>query len=166
MSKNKIIIQRALKEFKIERDLKQYFKYVDSVFGEDYASQLLSLNSSLKESLKIFTDKFEYTNDEDIIISLLKASILSKDKNKYINLLVKDYIENGDLEEIVELVKTNYSIRKMLTRIFTMESYGSNWELYSKLNDNDNTLGNILTLNYFHDSIHNNNYLKVYKKTY
>ena len=167
MSNSKTIIQKALKELKIERELKQYFKYIDSVFGDDYASLLLSLDPSLKNSLQIRTDKFGYTNDEDIIISLLKSSILSKDKNSYINILVKNYIENGDLEDIMELVKSNYSIRKMLTRNFVTESYGSNWEHYSKIDDDDNTLGNLLTLNYFHSSIHsNNNKSKTYKKTY
>ena len=161
MSKQKVLLQNLLKERKIEKDLKDYFKYLDSVYGEDYATQVLSLCPSLKKSIQYRTDKFNYTSDEDIILSLLKSSVLSRDTNSYINLLVKSYIAEGELEELFDLVIENYSVRKMLTRNFIRDSYGNNWDLYHKKNDNDNTLGNLLTLRYYNDSL---NYNRGYKK--
>lgn len=146
-------VKRIVNEREIEIRLKKYFKYLDNVVGEDYASLVLASNSSLTESLKMFTKKFDDISDNDIIFALLRSSVISKDVNSNINLIVKSYLENGDFEELFDLIRDNYSIRKQLTRNFIRDSYSSNYQIYNKKEDNDNTLGNVLSLKYYQMSL-------------
>lgn len=153
MSEQNIIVKKLLEEQEIDLRLKAFFKHLDSFVGEDYACLVLSSDISITESLKMFSKKFDDVSDIDIIISLLKASVISNDKDSYINNLVKDYINNGDFEELIDLVNKNLSVRKMLTRNFIRSSYSDNYRIYSKKNDDDNTLGNVLSLKYYKMSL-------------
>lgn len=146
-------VKRIVNEREIEIRLKKYFKYLDNLVGEDYASLVFASNISLTESLKMFTSKFDDISDNDIIFALLRSSVISKDVNSNINLIVKSYIDNGDFEELFDLIRDNYSIRKQLTRNFIRDSYSSNYQIYNKKEDNDNTLGNVLSLKYYQMSL-------------
>ena len=68
--------------------------------------------------------------------------------------LVNAYIDEGRFEDLMNLIYHDLSVRKMLTRVFIRESYAMNYELYAKKEDtHDNTLGNMLSILYFQNSL-------------
>ena len=75
MNNHKNILEKALKERKIEKELKDYFKKMDSCFGEDYSSLILSSAERPSDSLYLFTSRFPKISDTDIILALIKSHI-------------------------------------------------------------------------------------------
>ncbi len=151
MSNHKNVEFRILKERKIEKQLKNYFKLMDISYGEDFASQILSSSKSPRESLQMFTSKFPEISDTDIILALIKASVITRDDN-YAILFIRDMIQEGNMEDVMNIVYSNLRLRKMLTRTFIHDCYADNYQSYGKSSD-DNCLGDLITIYYFQNSI-------------
>lgn len=153
------IFKQIFKERKIEVQLKDYLREMNDCFGDDYTSLVFSSDQRPSESIKLFTNKFPSVSDTDIVLLLIRSAVVSDEEN-YQNLMIQDFIENGDMEDVMNLVYSNLSLRKMLTRSLIHTSYGSNFDFYQKKKKEDNTIGNLLTLQYFQESISSSNYQK------
>ncbi|MBR2828106.1 MAG: hypothetical protein IKE70_02615 [Bacilli bacterium] len=146
------LVKNVLKERKSEVELKKYFKKMNDCFGEDYCSLVFSSSKRPSDSLQLFTDKFPNLSDTEIVLLLIRGAIVS-DENNYQNLMIQDFVENGEMVDLMNYVYSNLSIRKMLTRSFIHNSYGKDIELFMKKKDIGNTLGNLLTIQYFQENI-------------
>lgn len=159
MSNKNTILKQIFKERKIEIQLKDYLKKMNECFGEDYTSLIFSSEKRPSESLQLFTKKYPDVSDTDIVLLLIRGAVVSDEEN-YQNLFIQDLIENGDMEDIMNLVYSNLSLRKMLTRTLIHVSYGSNFDFYQKKRKEDNTIDKLLTLQYFQESIPSSNIQK------
>ena len=148
-----ILLNKALKERKIESNLKKFFQFMENLYGDEFSSLILSTTISPKESLEMFTSSFPNITDTDIILALIKASILSRDVEEKYNRYVRHMVSNGRFEDLMNVIYNNRTLRKQLTMNYIRDCYGTNQQIYSKKEDNDNTLGDMLSIIYFQESI-------------
>ena len=153
------IVSLALKERKIEVELKKYLKKTNDLYGEDFTCLVLNSLESPSMSLKSFTDKFPNISDTDIVLALIKAGTISLIDN-YQNNYVRGFVSEGEMEKIMNIVYYNLSLRKMLTRTLIQNSYFSNSDIIKKKDSEDNTIGNLLTILFFQENIGEYNKIK------
>lgn len=152
MNKFMEIKNAVLKESETDNKLKNYFKKMINLVGEEYTLVSLSQYEGLKDSVSRFSFDFEDTSDDDLAFSLLKGAILSNGENNCIN-LVREFIKNGELEDLLFISKTNLGFRRELTRAFMQTCYESFQEAYSKRDSEKNQIGDLLSLKYFEESL-------------
>ena len=128
------MIVRLLEETETEILLKDYLKYVEKIFGEDYAISTLTCHYDMAKSINSFSSKFEKTTQSSIMYALLRSFILSN-RNDYEKKIINNYIYAYDFEEIEKIIKQNIYFRKSLVRTFIVQSDKTNKELYSKSED-------------------------------
>lgn len=142
------IKKEALKERLIDIRLKEYFNKMKTVVGYEYTYLTLSTDESIKKSLMTFSKHFDKFDENTIALALLRSSVLSNEKNPT-NDIVREYIAEDRLEDLVTAVHCNFAFRKSLTKIYMNHSKETNEETYSKGNDNNNKIGDLLSLIYF-----------------
>ena len=158
------IKMEVLKDSKEDIKLKNYFNRINNIVGEDYASLTLSANESIKKSLSNFTSDLEDIKEENIIFSLLKSAVLSNDKHNSSVAAAKYLIEKGSIEDLITAVNVNLSFRKALTKVFIKQSHRTYERIYELKNDNDNTLGELLSLYLFKKRLEQEKKYKLEKK--
>ena len=67
----------ALDENEVETKLKNYFRKLTTLVGEEYTYLTLTTDYSIKDSISRFSYDFESYSDIDITLALLKGAILS-----------------------------------------------------------------------------------------
>lgn len=155
--------EEMLKETEIDKKLKDYFKNMINVFGEEYAFATLSGKGSIKDKLQYFSSCFDDYSDVDILCALIKSSIISNEIKKS-NLIVKRFISEGCLSELIYCADTNISLRRALIKTFMRQCYSTNKETYEKKKIEGNSLGDLLSLFYFEDGLKKNGVKKIAKQ--
>ncbi len=158
------IKSEILKENIEDIKLKSYFNKITSMVGEEYASLTLSANESIKKSISGFTSDLDELPEDKIVHSLLKSAVLSNEKHNSVVVATKSLIKKGAVEDLVTAVNCNLSFRKGLTRVFIKQSHTTNERLYEQKHDDDNTLGDLLTLYLFEKKLQQDNNYQLRKK--
>lgn len=139
-----------LQETYNEKLLKSYFIKLNNIVGEDYTISTLSSDKDIKTSLNYYSSSFQNIDNNDIVFVLLKSALLSNDKNYY-NDVIKEKISVGELQDLVFLVNENLGFRRSLTRTFIRQSEKTNEELYDELDNKENALRDLSTLNFYEE---------------
>lgn len=163
MGKNSKEKEILLKENENELLLKEYFYKFNNIAGEDYAISVLSSDKDIKTSLNYYTSSFPNIESNDIAFILLKSVILSNDKNYYSE-VVKDKVSLGELNDIVYLINENLGFRRSLTRTFIRQSNKTNKELYNKLDNKENAIRDLSTINFYEEILKERKLEKPYLK--
>ena len=146
------IKNKALEEREIDIKLKNYFNKMKNLVGDEYTYLTLSTKESIKDSIESFTKDFDNVDENEIVLSLLRSSVISNEDNE-INRIVKKFIDKGAFEDLVTLVNCNLAFRKGLTKVFMNHAHESNLITYSKRTNENNTIGDLLSLIYFENSL-------------
>jgi len=150
MGKNSKERDFLLQDTKTEILLKEYFNKLNNIVGEDYAISALSSDNDIKTSLNYYSSYFPNVESNDIAFILLKSIVLSNDKNYYSN-VIREKISLGELQDIVFLLNENLGFRRSLTRTFIRQSNKSDKELYNMLDNKENIIRDLSTLNFYEE---------------
>lgn len=149
--------------------LKTFLKKINQVFGEDYAVETLCINTDMAKSINRYSKVFDRINNTAIAYSLIKAFILSPNKDNSNDKLINDYILQEKINELKELIKNDLIFRKYLIRKFINQSDKKNLDLYKKQNDKLLIIEELEILSTYEKASKVNSYLKTndykYKKS-
>ena len=150
MGKNSKEKEILLQESNTELLLKAYFNKLNKIVGEDYAISTLSSDKDIKKSLYYYSSAFQNIESNDIAFILLKSILLSNDKNYYSD-VIREKISLGELQDIMFLINENLGFRRSLTRTFIRQSDKADKELYDKLENKENIIRDLSTLNFYEE---------------
>ncbi len=139
-----------LRERKSESLLKNYLDEKSNIFGEEYVVQLLSSEEDIKEAIN--SESFKNLTSNQIIFSLLRIAILSNEKN-HITHAVELLIKERKIDDLIEGVKSNYQLRKGLTRIAINESLRFNNQLFERNENKTKALAELAILSKYEKRI-------------
>ena len=138
MNKAKIVAEN-----KTEKKLKSYMSLIAERCGEDYATEIIVTDESVKDAISIFSSKFENDKEEDIIYALLKGSIISDDREVLSNHLVSALIEDNDMPLLVEYFKNNLLFRRSVAFTFIENSTRLNEDILKANSEKNQSLENL-----------------------
>lgn len=162
MTKQEEMKKEILSDSELDVRLKKYFQYMIKVVGEDYALISLSSEESIKDSIASFTSSFDDVSDVEILCSLIRGAILSSERLKS-NLVVRKYITDGNIEDLIILADQNLGFRRALTKTFMKQCYESNEKTFSKKKKEGNALGNLITIKYYEEDLKRNKVKRLLK---
>ena len=123
--------EELLVEEEIDLRLKKYLSKIKKVFGEDYATLILSCDYDLKKSLDKFSSKFRGLDSLHIQFLLLQSALLSKD-NPFKDAINKK-MEEDNYYFLFSNIIGNIYFRKGLIRLYIDNCDKSNKELFDSL---------------------------------
>jgi hypothetical protein len=141
----------VLREELLDKKLKYYFRKIISIVGEEYAIVTLSTEETVKESITSFSRDFDDENDVDIKIALIKASLISNNYDSFSNSLVRKFVQENNINDLLEYIDTNYNLRRCLTKNYIEQCYETNLQTYEKRTGENTAISDLLILNQFYD---------------
>ena len=139
----------VLEESEDDKQLKSYLSRINRVFGEDYATVVLSSDISLRKSLSLFSSKFDNIPSVHIQSLLLQNALLSN--NEYYINFIKKLLNEDKYQDLFPSASINMQMRKDLIRLFVRQSERTNLKLYNAKDDSkkDETIDNIVKIKEF-----------------
>ena len=139
----------VLEESEDDKQLKSYLSRINRVFGEDYATVVLSSDISLRKSLSFFSSKFDNIPSVHIQSLLLQNALLSN--NEYYINFIKKLLNEDKYQDLFPSASINMQMRKDLIRLFVRQSERTNLKLYNAKDDSkkDETIDNIVKIKEF-----------------
>ena len=114
----------------------------------------------MAKSINRYSKVFDRINNTSIAYSLIKAFILSPNKDNSNDKLINDYILQEKINELKELIKNDLIFRKYLIRKFINQSDKKNLDLYKKQNDKLLIIEELEILSTYEKASKVNSYLK------
>ena len=150
----------VLEESEDDKQLKSYLSRINRVFGEDYATVVLSSDISLRKSLSLFSSKFDNIPSIHIQSLLLQNALLSN--NEYYINFIKKLLNEDKYQDLFPSASINMQMRKDLIRLFVRQSERTNLKLYNAKDDSkkEETINNIVKIKEFERFIRTREALK------
>ena len=150
----------VLEESEDDKQLKSYLSRINRVFGEDYATVVLSSDISLRKSLSLFSSKFDNIPSIHIQSLLLQNALLSN--NEYYINFIKKLLNEDKYQDLFPSASINMQMRKDLIRLFVRQSERTNLKLYNAKDDSkkEETINNIVKIKEFERFIRTRETLK------
>ena len=161
-----IDIDYLLKNSYEESLLKKYLIKMEKIVGEDYTVITLSSLQDIKESLMIFTSKFNKAESIGLASALIKSYILSQTEENVYTQIIDKYLENDRINELISTVNNNYGIRKTLTRIMIRQAKIPNRKLFNEKKNKKEIIKGLISLQDYEKIMKRDKYFNNYKKTY
>lgn len=131
--------QEILHETEKEKGLKDYFKYMVNVYGENVATETTIVAPNARDSLLEFSERFSSYTDADIYTLLLRYTALAKDDdNEYIK-YAKKRISEGKIDDLILDMQSNKHLTKAITENFVNNLDIDVKDLYYKSRQNEKT---------------------------
>jgi len=128
--------KRLLEENAIETRLKKYFRYMESVYGEEIAIKTAISDKTLRSSIAFFSEDFEDYQDYEIDVEFFKVTLLTDKPEdialKYANKLIAE----GKFEQLLMDMDANPILRMALVENYINNMYTSTETLYNKAKEN------------------------------
>lgn len=129
-------MNKLLEKSFMEERLQKYFRYMESVYGEEVALNTVLNDSTFRSSIAKFSEDFYEYSDLDVNKEFLKVCLLTDKPEdtalKYANTLIaKDRITQLLLD-----IQTNSILKMAIVENYIRNMYSSSEELYNKAQQN------------------------------
>ena len=128
--------KKFLEENVVEARLKKYFRYMESIYGEEIAIKTALSDRTLRSSIEFFSDDFENFQDYQIDVEFLKVALLTDRPEdialKYANKLIAE----GKIEQLLMDMDANPILKMALVENYINHMYTSTETLYNKAKEN------------------------------
>ena len=106
---------------RVDALLRNYFKYMDTVYGKGVAIATAIEKDNIKDSLSQYSGSFASYKDSDLYVSMFKVVMTSKEVNDSLE-YARRKIESGEIDDIIMDMESSLYFRKDI-----VETYGDNW---------------------------------------
>ena len=128
-------IKYIIGESENDLKLKKFIDRTKEVFGDDYATLVLSCDYDLKKSLDKFSSKLGGLDSIHIQFLLLQSAVLSSN-NPYKDLIDRKMLED-DFQSLFPFIASNICFRKGLIRLFINQSSKTNLEILNGIENEE-----------------------------
>ena len=139
-----------VKESKVEKDLKRFFKNMLEVTGYEYTLVSTTQDLEVKESLSALTSKLDDYSNEELTLALIKSAIISGETPVP---FVNELIEQKEYEELNQMINSSLIARRAVTHSLMMNCYGENEEIVASKSNRKAILKRIKMFKQYEDSL-------------
>lgn len=115
---------------KVDTLLRNYFKYMNTVFGQDIAISTAIEKDNIKDSLSQYSDNLASYKDSDLYVSIFKVIVVSKEINDSLE-YARRKIESGEIDEVIMDMESSFHFRKDIIENVVLNAHKTPRELYS-----------------------------------
>lgn len=115
---------------RVDALLRNYFKYMDTVYGKDIAIATAIEKDNIKDSLSQYSGSFANYKDSDLYVSMFKVVMTSKEVNDSLE-YARRKIESGEIDDIIMDMESSLYFRKDIVENVLLNAHKSPRELYS-----------------------------------
>lgn len=130
-------MNKLLEKSFMEERLQKYFKYMESVYGEEVALNTALTDSTFRLSIAKFSEDFYDYSDLDVNREFLKVCLLTDKPEdtalKYANTL----IANDRITQLLLDIQVNSILKMAIVENYIRNMYSSSEELYKKAQKNN-----------------------------
>ena len=153
MGKNYEYKEQLLKDSETEILLKKYLLKIDKFMGEEFAITTLCSDEDIIRSLKEYTFTFDGKNSQEIAFTLIRNALLSNNNSDLI-VLIKEKIEFGELQDVLDMVSSGINCRRQLAKLFIHQADKTDKELYDRLENKEHVIEDLDNLKFYENILH------------
>ena len=145
-----------LKDNETDLMLKDYLRKMTKFAGEEYTINSITQEENIKDSLSNFTSKFDKTSNNDLTFAFIKSSILDSKKDNRTSIITKTLLKERKYADLIFLVNFNLGYRRELTKNLIKQSNSTYEELFSKKENKDEIINQLIDLKAYELEINKN----------
>lgn len=131
---------------RVDALLRNYFKYMEAVYGQDVAVATAIEKDNIKDSLSQYSNNFEDYQDSDLYVSMFKVVITSKEVNDSLE-YARRKIESGEIDDIIMDMESSFYFRKDIVENVLANARKTPKELYSSSRKNKSDINSYTNRN-------------------